>query len=71
MIGRVAAFIEEQRRLYAPSGRPLTATKREPLQLRFPAEVLDSTRFLRVPSLKDPVVRKNSVRQKTTPLSPL
>lgn len=54
VVANVAAFIEEQRRLYAPSGRPLSGAELERLWIHFPAEVLDSTRFVRVRSFKNP-----------------
>lgn len=54
IIASVAAFIEEQRLLYAPSGQSLSGPEREPLEIHFPLDVLDSTRFVRVRSLKNP-----------------
>jgi hypothetical protein len=54
VIGEVAAFIDDQRRLYAPSAQPLSDAEREPLEIHFPTEVLRSTRFVRVRSLNNP-----------------
>ena len=54
IISNVAAFIEDQRRLYAVLGQPLNDADRARLAVHFPAEVLDSTRFARVRSLKNP-----------------
>jgi hypothetical protein len=54
LIARVADFIEDQRRFYAPLALALTDAEREPLRIHFPAEVLDSARFVRVRSLHNP-----------------
>jgi hypothetical protein len=54
VIANVAAFIEEQRQLYAPSGQTLSASERERLAIHFPAEMLDNARFVRVRSLRNP-----------------
>lgn len=54
IVSNVAAFIEDQRRVYAPSAQPLGEADRARLAIHFPAEVLDSARFVRVRSLKNP-----------------
>lgn len=51
---KVLAFIEEQRRIYAPTGRSLCEDDRILLSPHFPASVLDSTRFVRVRGLQNP-----------------
>jgi hypothetical protein len=54
IVSDVAAFIEDQRRVYAPTAQPLSDADRARLAIHFPAEVLDSVRLVRVRSLKNP-----------------
>ena len=54
-IAEVVALIEEQRSKYLPQAQPISAEDRQRLAVHFPEEVLNSTRILRVPALKNPI----------------
>lgn len=54
MITSVAEFIDDQRGTYQSMAHNLSKAERARLAIHFPTEVLDSTRFVRVRSLKNP-----------------
>lgn len=54
IIADVASFIREQRHLYARSAQPVGEADRVRLAIHFSAEMLDSTRLVRVRSLSNP-----------------
>ena len=55
LVAEVAAYIEERRATYLPRAEPISAENRARLVIHFPENVLDSTRFLRVRALKNPI----------------
>ena len=54
LISNVVAFIEDQRKTYAPASRTLTNTERTPLAVHFSADILDQVRLTGVKHLQNP-----------------
>lgn len=54
LIGKVATYIEEQRRIHFPLGSPIAEAYRAQLLIHFPDDVLSRTRFVRARALKNP-----------------
>jgi|SRR5215469_2623657 len=54
VIEKVAAFIAEQRNVYASIARPLKESERAQLAVHFPAGILDRVRLARVKHLQNP-----------------